>query len=111
MLASFGLGNAILQLPLGWLVYKKSSLFSFGLVGLVLLVCTLTLLLGIPIWANAGIVFVFGGCVGGSNTLAVLDAGAKVENGQISTAMTFIAISYTAGSIIGPIATGGWFHT
>lgn len=102
MLASFRLGNAILQLPLGWLVDKKSPLFSFALVGFVLLVCSTTLLFSLPIWRNAAIVFIFGGCVGGLNTLAVLDAGAKVEHGQISTAMTFIAIFYTAGSVIGP---------
>lgn len=106
MLASFRLGNAILQLPLGWLVDKKSPLFSFALVGFVLLVCSTTLLFSLPIWMNAAIVFIFGGCVGGLNTLAVLDAGAKGEHGQISTAMTFIAIFYTAGSVIGPIATG-----
>lgn len=40
------------------------------------------------------------------NTLAVIEAGDRVGEQQVSTAMTAIAMLYTLGSVLGPIATG-----
>jgi hypothetical protein len=41
-----------------------------------------------------------------SVTLAVIEAGDRVAEHQVSTAMTAIALFYTLGSVLGPIATG-----
>ena len=78
------------------------------------LVCGLVLLLGtfaIPFsqplpWLATLIVFLWGGAIGGMNTLAVIEAGDRVGEHQVSTAMTAIAMFYTLGSVVGPIATG-----
>jgi len=41
-----------------------------------------------------------------SVTLAVIEAGDRVAEHEVSTAMTAIALFYTLGSVLGPIATG-----
>lgn len=50
--------------------------------------------------------FLWGGAIGGMNTLAVIEAGDRVGEHQVSIAMTAIAMCYTLGSVLGPIATG-----
>lgn len=96
-----------MQLPIGWLADRSSN--TFGQLG-----CALMLLLGtlaIPFsqpfpWLAAIVVFLWGGAIGGMNTLAVIEAGNRVGEDQMSTAMAAIAMSYTLGSVLGPIATG-----
>ncbi|QXH33676.1 MFS transporter [Pseudomonas muyukensis] len=107
LLSAFGAGGTVLQLPIGWVAdrsaYKTAQLF-----------CAVLLVAGallIALWAHtpwlaALMVFVWGGAIGGMNTLAVIEAGDRVEEHQLSTAMTAIALCYTLGSIAGPIATG-----
>lgn len=40
------------------------------------------------------------------NTLAVIEAGNRIHEHQVSTAMIAIALFYTLGSVLGPIAMG-----
>ena len=77
------------------------------------LVCGLTLLLGtlaIPFsqplpWLTTIIMFLWGAAIGGMHTLAVIRAGERVGEHQVSTAMTAIVMSYTLGGVWGPIVT------
>lgn len=107
LLSVFGLGGTILQLPVGWIADR----FSFR-VGQVLCL-SLIILGGVFLitavsspWAVGAIMFVWGGCVGGLNTLAVIEAGVTLKAGVSSIGMALIASSYTLGGVIGPIVSG-----
>jgi MFS family permease len=107
VLFGFGLGGTVLQVPLGWLAdragYRRAQLATAavvlaGAVG-ILVFAKLTPALVVAL-------FLWGGAAGGMNTLAVIEAGSQMEEHDMSTAMTSIAMAYTVGSILGPIATG-----
>jgi len=75
--------------------------------GLMLLVGTVAIPFSQPVpWLTTLMVFLWGGAIGGMNTLAVIEAGDRVATHQVSTAMTAIAMFYTLGSVLGPVATG-----
>ncbi|MEQ8966304.1 MAG: MFS transporter [Azospirillaceae bacterium] len=116
LVGAFGTGGTVLQMPLGWLAdaigFRRSQIL-----------CAAVILLGagaVPAtFALAGeaaglpwillpwiVLFVWGGAVGGLNTLAVIEAGARVDAERTSAAMTLIALAYTLGSIAGPAASG-----
>ncbi|UVH51427.1 MFS transporter [Pseudomonas sp. CBS] len=107
LISVFGIGGTVLQLPIGWMADKSSYKTGQLICGLVLLLGTLAIPFsqGLP-WLSTLIVFVWGGAIGGMNTLAVIEAGDRVAEHQVSTAMTAIALFYTLGSVLGPIATG-----
>ncbi len=107
VLFGFGLGGTILQIPLGWLAdkigYRRAQLATAAVV--------LAGAVGIVIFAKSAAalevaLFAWGGAAGGMNTLAVIEAGDRMHQRDMSTAMTSIAMAYTVGSIVGPIATG-----
>lgn len=107
LVSTFGLGGTLLQLPIGFLADKTS--YRIGQ-----LLCSLTVMssaaiipftLSFPLITGI-VVFIWGGVIGGMNTLAVIEAGNTMEEHQISTAMSAIAMFYTLGSIAGPVGTG-----
>lgn len=110
--SAFGFGGTLLQLPLGYLVdklgYTKVQLIAcmFALLGIAVLFVVpsefLTLYLTL---------FIFGGCVGAFNTLAVIQAGLQIEAQKSASAMAYIAICYTIGSVVGPLAVSGVLDT
>lgn len=107
LIAVFGAGGTLLQLPIGWLADKSSYKTAQQACALVVLAGTVAIPFSQSIaLLSAVLVFVWGGAIGGMNTLAVIEAGARVEEHQMSTAMTAIAMFYTLGSVLGPIATG-----
>ena len=103
----YGAGGTILQLPLGWLAdrvtYRKAQYLAVAVVFCGALLIPFTVTLPFLAWL---IVFIWGGAVGGMNTLAVIEAGERMPAHKLTLAMTTIAMCYTMGSIIGPIATG-----
>lgn len=107
MVFYYGAGATILQLPLGWLAdrisYRRAQYMAVAVVfcGALLIPFIITL----P-WLAWLIIFIWGGAVGGMNTLAVIEAGERMPAHKLTLAMTTIAMCYTMGSIIGPIATG-----
>lgn len=107
LVSVFGLGGTVLQLPIGWMADKSTYRISQLICGLILIAGALVIPFchAIP-WLTAFIVFLWGGAIGGMNTLAVIEAGDRVGEHQVSTAMTAIAMFYTLGSVLGPIATG-----
>lgn len=107
LVAAFGAGGTVLQLPIGWVADRSSYKVAQLLCGLVLVGGALLIALCQPYpWLAALAAFVWGGAIGGMNTLAVIEAGERVSEKQLSTAMTAIALFYTLGSIAGPIVTG-----
>lgn len=107
LISVFGIGGTVLQLPVGWMADRSSYKVGQLVCGLILLLGTLAIPLSQPLpWLATIIVFLWGGAIGGMNTLAVIEAGDRVGEHQVSTAMTAIAMFYTLGSVLGPIATG-----
>ncbi len=105
-ISAFGLGGTLLQLPLGFLVdkvgYRHAQLLAclLGLAGVLGLYYSPSSFVVIY-----GILFMFGGAVGAFNTLAVIQAGSQINENRSASAMAFIAMCYTTGSIFGPIVT------
>ncbi|SDZ58577.1 MFS transporter [Pseudomonas salomonii] len=107
LISVFGIGGTLLQLPIGWMADRSSYTIGQLVCGLVLLLGTFAIPFSQPLpWLATLIVFLWGGAIGGMNTLAVIEAGDRVGEHQVSTAMTAIAMFYTLGSVVGPIATG-----
>lgn len=115
LVSVFGMGGTVLQLPIGWLADKSSYKAAQSTCAIILLIGTIT----IPYSQSlpglmAFLVFLWGGAIGGMNTLAVIEAGHRVAEQQVSVAMTTIAMFYTLGGVIGPVATGAavsYFNT
>ncbi|WP_062221224.1 MFS transporter [Aureimonas sp. D3] len=107
MLSVFGFGGTLLQVPLGWIAdrwgFRSAQLLCVGtiIVGGLLIVLSI----GSP-WHLGCILFVWGGCVGGLNTLAVIEAGSTLRPAMAGTGMALIASSYTLGGVLGPIVSG-----
>lgn len=107
LVSSFGFGGTLLQPALGYLADRRSYLFAQ-------MVCVLTIVgSGIVVyaftdvfWVSLAALFFLGGAAGGLNTLAVIEAGKSQSDKQIPAAMTAIAMLYTVGSIVGPVASG-----
>jgi len=105
-ISAFGLGGTLLQLPLGMLV----DTFGYRISQVVTCIIALAGILGLFISPAEFItlyviMFFFGGAVGAFNTLAVIQAGAKFTTYKSASAMAYIAMCYTFGSVIGPVAT------
>lgn len=103
LVSSFGFGGTLLQPSLGALADKKGYDFTQMLCALVILLSCIVLV----VWPRHQTIlfvtlFIFGGAVGGLNTLAVMQAGKILSNNKIPAAMTAIAMLYTLGGVIGP---------
>ncbi|MBB4000254.1 MFS transporter [Aureimonas pseudogalii] len=107
LLSIFGLGGTILQAPLGWIAdrwsFRAAQLLCVALI--IIGGTSIITLINLP-WAIAVILFVWGGCVGGLNTLAVIEAGSTLRPELSGTGMAMIASSYTLGGVIGPVVSG-----
>ncbi|MEN2991289.1 MFS transporter [Tistrella sp. BH-R2-4] len=109
---AFGTGGTVLQMPLGLVAdrlgFRGAQLGCAALA--VLGAALLPLVDPLGPWPWAGLpwllVFLWGGAVGGMNTLAVIEAGARVDDDHMSAAMTAIAFAYTMGGFAGPAAAG-----
>ncbi len=107
LISVFGVGGTVLQLPIGWMADRTSCKTGQLICSLVLLLGTVAIPFSQPLpWLATLMVFFWGAAIGGMNTLAVIEAGHRVGEHQVSTAMTAIAMFYTLGSVLGPIITG-----
>jgi MFS family permease len=107
VLAGFGIGGTVLQIPLGWLAdkagFRTTQLITATVIFLGAILLPLVRHHDAPLLV---LIFLWGGAAGGMNTLAVVEAGSRVDSASVSTAMMTIALAYTIGSIIGPMLTG-----
>jgi MFS family permease len=107
VLAAFGVGGTVLQVPVGRLADRVGYRFAQ-------LTCAVVLLGGFPaLLAVAGrpplllaLLFLLGGAAGGMNTLAVIEGGHRANRVGVSSAMVAVALSYTIGSALGPFSVG-----
>ena len=105
--SSFGFGGTILQPPLGWLADRYSYALAQGLCAVVLIISCVFVFAFTAVPAIIFLaVFFLGGAAGGLNTLAVIEAGKTLSMKQMPAAMTAIAVTYTIGSIVGPLISG-----
>ena len=100
------IGDAALQLPIGWLADRMSRQTLFRCCGVVLLLSSLAipLLLHTPlIWP----VFVaFGASAGGLFTLSLIMIGERYRDDELVRANAHVAQLWGLGCLIGPLATG-----
>lgn len=99
-------GDAVLQLPIGWLADRMSRRTLFRACGLVLLLSSLAipLLLHTPlIWP----VFVaFGASAGGLFTLSLIMIGERYRDDELVRANAHVAQLWGLGCLVGPLLTG-----
>ncbi|MGQ7816656.1 MFS transporter [Metapseudomonas furukawaii] len=99
-------GDAALQLPIGWLADRMSRLSLFRICGVTLLGSSLAvpLLLHTPlIWP---VWVVFGASAGGLFTLALILIGERYRDDELVRANAHIAQLWGIGCLVGPLATG-----
>jgi MFS family permease len=121
LITAFGLGNVLLQLPIGWLADKMDRIRLLG-------VCAALGCLGgllLPVAANDPILltilaFFWGGAIIGIYTIGLTLVGQVFQGAALAPASAAFAFAYALGSIIGPGTAGftmdlagnnglGWF--
>ncbi len=121
LITVFGLGNVLLQIPIGWLADKWDR--TTLLIGCSVLGCIAGL--SLPLAANDPILltilaFFWGGALIGIYTIGLTLVGEVFKGAALAPASAAFAFAYAAGSILGPGAAGvamdlagdnglGWF--
>ncbi|MDH4610129.1 MFS transporter [Pseudomonas sp. BN102] len=99
-------GDAALQLPIGWLADRMSRRSLFRVCGLALLISSLSIpvllhtVLIWPIWV------LFGASAGGLFTLALILIGERYRDDELVRANAHIAQLWGVGCLVGPLVTG-----
>ncbi|MCY1281845.1 putative MFS-type transporter YcaD [compost metagenome] len=100
------IGDALLQLPLGWLADRVPRAALFRACGVVLLLTSLAmplLLHGPLVWP---LLVLFGASAGGLFTLALILIGERYRDDALVRANAHVAQLWGAGCLIGPLFTG-----
>jgi len=99
-------GDAALQLPIGWLADRISRRLLFAGCGVVLLLSCLAippLLQGPAIWP---VLVLFGASAGGLFTLALILLGERFRDDELVRANAHVAQLWGLGCLLGPLLTG-----
>lgn len=99
-------GDALLQLPLGFLADRVSRSHLFAGCGVVLMLSSLAipvLLHGPAIWA---VLVLFGASAGGLFTLALILIGERFRDDQLVRANAHVSQLWGLGCLLGPLITG-----
>lgn len=107
LVSAFGLGGTLLQVPAGWVADRIGPHQGHRLCAAMILTGSMIIpaALAQP-WLAAATLFLWGGAVGGMNTLAVLEAAMTICGRDLAAAITAVAFSYTVGSMAGPTISG-----
>ncbi|KQT60439.1 MULTISPECIES: MFS transporter [unclassified Aureimonas] len=108
LLTAIGLGNVLLQIPIG--LYsdrvkdRRVLLLAFAAIGLVGSLC-------LPFltenwWMMAGVLFIWGGCVAGLYTVGLAHLGAQLAGAELASANAAFIFCYAVGMLIGPQVIG-----
>lgn len=106
MVSSVVLGDAVLQLPIGWLADKVQRTTLFRCCGVVLLVSSLAIPLvlhSVFIWPA---LVLFGASAGGLYTLSLILVGQRFRDDALVRANAHIALLWGFGCLLGPFSTG-----
>jgi MFS family permease len=107
MVSVFLIGNAALQLPIGWLSARiprrqlLAGLAVLGIIGPLLLAPALAS--GFALWA---LLFLWGGTVIGFYTVGLVALGERFPGSQIAAANAAFVVVFEFGSVTGPALTG-----
>lgn len=107
MVSVFLIGNAALQIPIGWLSARmpRRRLFAglavLGILGPVLLAPALQA--GFALWI---LLFLWGGTVIGFYTVALVSLGERFPGAEIAAANAAFVMVFEFGSVTGPALTG-----
>ncbi|MFA5677200.1 MAG: MFS transporter [Pseudomonas sp.] len=106
MVSTVVLGDAVLQLPIGWLADKVRRTTLFRICGVMLLGSSVSipLLLQTPlIWPA---LVLFGASAGGLYTLSLILVGQRFRDDALVRANAHIALLWGFGCLLGPFSTG-----
>lgn len=99
-------GDAALQLPIGWLADQMSRRTLFRGCGVVLLLSSL----GVPLLLHTPLIWVlwvlFGASAGGLFTLSLILIGERFRDDELVSANAHVAQLWGIGCLVGPLATG-----
>ncbi|WP_102958302.1 MFS transporter [Mangrovicella endophytica] len=109
LLSAIGLGNVLLQIPIGLLsdhLRDRRILLlicaAIGFVG--------TLFLPLLVqnwWLMAAVLFVWGGAVAGLYTVGLAHLGSHLSGAELASANAAFVFCYSAGMLVGPQVIGG----
>jgi len=114
MVSTVVVGDAILQVPIGWLADKFSRTALFKFCGVILLLSSLAMpfvLHTVLIWP---VLVLFGSSAGGLYTLSIILVGQRFRDDALVRANAHIAMLWGLGCLLGPVATGAasqWLNT
>ncbi|WP_263145955.1 MFS transporter [Pseudomonas sp. RIT-PI-AD] len=106
MVSTVVVGNALLQLPIGWMADRIPRRALFRGCGVMLLLSSLSIPLALHgplIWA---VLVVFGASAGGLFTLSLILIGERFRDEQLVRANAHVAQLWGIGCLIGPLSTG-----
>lgn len=108
LLSIFIAGNVLLQFPIGWLADRWGPRPIMLGCGAVCMVAPLLVLAGLPALPVAlGIVaFIWGGCVWGTYSVALVAMGRRYTGGQLVVINAAFVMTYTCANIVAPPAAG-----
>ena len=106
MVSAVVVGDAALQLPLGWLADRISRRLVFASCGVVLLLVSLLMPLLLHEQALWPLLVVFGASAGGLFTLAVIMLGDNFRDDALVRANAHVAQLWGLGCLFGPLLIG-----
>jgi MFS family permease len=100
-------GNATLQLPLGWLSDRYGRARVHAACGLITILTLPLLPLAIDSLLWWPLLYLLGGVAGGIYTLAVVACGERFRGTALVAASGLLATTWSVASCVAPLAAGG----
>jgi len=114
MVSTVVVGDAVLQVPIGWLADKFSRTALFKCCGVILLLSSLAMPLVLHTVLIWPVLVLFGSSAGGLYTLSIILVGQRFRDDALVRANAHIAMLWGLGCLLGPVATGAaseWLNT
>ncbi|MEH6498656.1 MAG: MFS transporter [Pseudoalteromonas distincta] len=106
MVGAVVVGDAALQVPIGWLADKLSRTLLYKACGVVLLLSSLAIPLTLHTVLIWPVLLLFGASAGGLYTLSLILIGQRYRDDALVRANAHIAMLWALGSLLGPLSTG-----
>lgn len=106
MVGAVVVGDAALQVPIGWLADKLSRTLLYKACGVALLLSSLAIPLTLQTVLIWPILLLFGASAGGLYTLSLILIGQRYRDDALVRANAHIAMLWALGSLLGPLSTG-----
>ncbi|WP_254795595.1 MFS transporter [Atopomonas hussainii] len=100
------IGDACLQLPIGWLADRVSRTRLYAVSGVVLLSTCVAMPMALHSWLLWPLLVLFGASAGGLYTLSLILVGEHFRDTALVRANAFIAMLWGVGALLGPTSTG-----